>query len=202
MKRTNNDLIVGGVIIISLFILIAGVLWLKEVSVSRKLVSYTVLFPNIGTLQIGDPVTVNGVRRGAVSDVYLHKARVAVTIKLDKNVVFTDSSVVTVQNIGLMGERMVGIHLSEKGTPYVPDTKKKKTYIHGYFDSGIAEAMGMLGDVLTEALSLVDTVQEIIHKTVGDTEFVEFFTTIVQRLDTVVYLVDLLLEENKQRWQP
>lgn len=198
MKRSNNDLIVGGVIFLSLFVLIAGVLWLKEISVSRKMVTYTVLFPNIGTLQAGDPVTVNGVKRGTTSKIYLHKAKVAVEVKLDIGVVFTDSSTVTVQNIGLMGERMVGIQLSDKGKPHAPDTKDKVNYIDGYFDSGIAEAMGLLGSVLSEVLSLVDTVEEIIHQTVGNTDFIEFFQTIVGRLDTIVYLVDNLIEENKE----
>lgn len=197
MRKSNYELIVGGVIFLSLFILIAGVLWLKEVSVARKMVKYTVLFPNIGNLQKGDPVTVNGVKRGVVAKIYLHKAQVAAVLKLDREVVFTDSSTVTVQNVGLMGERMVGIQLSLKGKPYKPDTKDNVTYIKGYFDSGIAEAMGMLGNVLSEVLALVDTVEEIIQQTVGDSQFIDFFHTIVNRLDTIVMLVDNLVEENQ-----
>ena len=196
MKKSNYELIVGGVIFISLFILISGVLWLKEVRVARKMVKYTVLFPNIGTLQEGDPLTVNGVKKGIVSKIGFYKSQVSVVLKIDKDVVFTDSSKVTVQNIGLMGERQVGILLSEMGTPYKPDTKNNVTYIKGYFDSGIAEAMGMLGDVLNEVLALVDTVEQIIDKTVGNAEFVDFFQTIVHRIDTIVYLVDNLVEEN------
>lgn len=198
MKKNNYDLIVGGVIFISLFILIAGVLWLKEVSVARKMVRYTVLFPNIGALQKGDPVTVNGVKRGVVSEISLYKSQVAVVLKLDKDVVFTDSSKIAVQNIGLMGERMVGIHLSEKGKPYIPNTKGRVTYIKGYFDTGIAETMGMLGSVLGEVMSLVDTVEEIIYQTVGDAQFIDFFNNIVGRLDTIVLLVDNLVKENEK----
>jgi phospholipid/cholesterol/gamma-HCH transport system substrate-binding protein len=198
VKRTNNDLIVGVVILTSLFILIAGVLWLKEVSVSQKMVTYTVLFPNIGTLQMGDPVTVNGVKRGSVGKIYLHDAKVAVVINLDKEVAFTDSCTVTIQNIGLMGERMVGIQLSEKGEKHVPDAKNRISFIEGRFDSGIAEAMGLLGSVLTEVLALVDTVEAIIDQTVGTDRFVDFFTTIVSRVDTVLYLVDKLVTDNRQ----
>jgi len=62
----------------------------------------------------------------------------------------TDSSKITVQNIGLMGERMVGVQLSGKGALCKPNGKGKNgtTYINGYFDTGIAEAMGMVGTVL------------------------------------------------------
>ncbi len=198
MKRTNNDLVVGGVIFISLFILIAGVLWLKQVSVARKMVKYTVLFPNIGTLQKGDPVTVNGVKRGSVARIYLHESQVAVEMNLDKAVKFTDSSTVAVQNIGLMGERMVGILLSDKGKPHVPDTKHNISYIQGHFDSGIAEAVGLLGEALTEVLALIDTVEDIIEQTVGDTDFIDFFNSFVNRIDTIVYLVERLVKENER----
>lgn len=64
MKKTNMDLVVGGSIIIAIVILVAGVLWLKEVSITSKMVSYTVLFTNVGALQVGDPVMVNGVNKG------------------------------------------------------------------------------------------------------------------------------------------
>ena len=196
VKRSNAELVVGGVIIVALFILVAGVLWLKEVSVSRKLVQYTVLFPNIGTLQQGDPVTVNGVRSGNVAKIQLQHTQVAVQINLDKTVIFTDSSTATVQNIGLMGERKVEIQISAKGSPHIPDTKKEVRYIQGRFDSGIAEAMGMLGTVLGEVTALVDTVQTIVDKTVGDTSFVTFFKTVTHRLDTVLYLAEALVADN------
>lgn len=197
MKKNNNDLIVGGVIFVSLFILIAGVLWLKETSISRKSVQYTMLFPNIGSLQNGDPVMVNGVKCGLVSKIYLYKSKVAVSIKIDRNVTFTDSSTIAVQNIGLMGERMIGILLSDKGKPHIPDTKDSIRYISGSFDSGIAEAMGMLGSVLGEVLELIDTVQAIVHKTVGDTHFVDFFNSFFYRLDSIVNQVDGLIKKNE-----
>jgi len=197
VKRSNYELIVGGVIILSLFILITGVLWLKEVSVSRKMVLYTALFPNIGILQVGDPVTANGLKRGIVTKTYFHGPMVAVQFKLDRDVAFTDSSRITVQNIGLMGERQLGILLSSKGARCVPDTKGTVTYLQGYFDSGIAEAMGMLGGVLNDVLVLIDTVKQIVYQTVGNQEFVVFFKTVVTRLDTIVSIADRLVTDNK-----
>jgi len=196
VKKKNMELMVGASIFFALFVLIAGVMWLKEVSVSRTLVQYTVLFPNVGVLQPGDPVTVNGIKRGTIAKMYLYKSKVAVVINLDRDVVLTDSCTVTVQNIGLMGERMIGIQLSEAGTRYLPNSKKSTTYIEGYFDSGIAEAMGMLGRVLTDAQSLLATVRSIIDRTVGDTQFVDFFNTLVSRLDTVTYLAGHLIADN------
>lgn len=197
MTKSNTELAVGASIFIALFVLIAGVMWLKEVNIARQMVEYTVHFPNVGTLQRGDPVTVNGVKRGSVARMYLKDARVVADIKVDKKVSLTDSSTVTVQNIGLMGERMVGIQLSEKGTRIQPNSDGHRTWIEGHFDSGIAEAMGMLGTVLGDVQVLLGNVQEVLRQTVGDTQFVGLFQTVAARLDTVTLLVEDLVADNK-----
>jgi phospholipid/cholesterol/gamma-HCH transport system substrate-binding protein len=197
LKKANVELTVGSSIFVALFILIAGVMWLKELSVTRKMVEYTVLFPDVGTLSVGDPVTVSGVKRGEAARIDLYKAQAAVVIRLDKQIVLTDSSTITIQNIGLMGERQIGIRLSEAGTRYLPDTKEKPAYIRGHFDTGIAEAMGMLGKVLTDVQSLLKNVTLIINTTVGDTGFVVVFNRVVSRLDTVTLLVEELVTENR-----
>jgi phospholipid/cholesterol/gamma-HCH transport system substrate-binding protein len=197
VKKTNMELIVGGFILIALFILIAGVMWLKSSTLTRSMVEYSVLFPNIGSLQQGDPVQVNGVRKGVVGPIALNGARVTVVIKVDKDVKITDSSTITVQNIGLMGERTVGIQLSEKGNIIRPSARGKITYIKGNFDSGIAEAMGMLGSVLGDARVLLANVSAIVDSTVGDSAFFAAFRHIVGRLDTVSRLAQTLVRDNK-----
>jgi phospholipid/cholesterol/gamma-HCH transport system substrate-binding protein len=190
---------VGGAILIALLVLVTGVLWLKEISITRRMVDYTVLFPNVGSLTVGDPVKVNGVKMGSVGSISLHEAKVRVVMKIDKTVALTDSCTVTVQNIGLMGERNVMVQLSEEGAAYLPDGKRgaEQAYMQGYFDTGIAEAMGMVGTVLRDVRTLIGNVQAILTNTVGDTSFVTFFRTIVARLDTVTMLVEDLVADNK-----
>ncbi len=201
MKKANIDLVVGGSILASLIILIGSVLWLKEVNVTRTLVQYTVLFPNIGTLAKGDPVMVNGVKKGIVSDINLYKDSVAVRIEIDKQIRITDSTRITVQNIGLMGERMIGIQLSAKGIVFSPHKKNAPPpfYIHGYFDTGIAEAMGLVGTVVSEVELLLKNVTAIVDRTVGDSEFVSTFSHIVGRLDTITTVTQALIRENSPK---
>jgi len=202
VNKNQYEIIVGASILAALLILIGGVLWLKEVNVTRKAVNYSVLFPNIGTLQKGDPVTANGVKVGAVSSIEFHQAQVAVGIEIDQSVSLTDSARIIVQNIGLMGERMVGIQLSPKGTPIAPnESDSPKHYIQGYFDSGIAEAMGMLGAVLVEVEDLIVNVNEVFAQTVGDTDFVNFFNVVQSRIDTITEDVSALIDNNASSLQ-
>jgi phospholipid/cholesterol/gamma-HCH transport system substrate-binding protein len=199
LKKTNMEFMVGGFILIALFIVIAGVLWLKSSTLTRSMVEYTVLFPNIGTLSEGDPVMVNGVRKGVTGKVSLVGARVSVVMKIDKSVPLTDSSRITVQNIGLMGERMLGVQLTDRGKVLRPSTKRSITVINGYFDSGIAEAMGMVGTVMNDVRTLIANVATMVDSTVGDTSFYRTFRHIVHRLDTVTVLAQSLIADNRAK---
>ncbi|MBN1128063.1 MAG: MCE family protein [Chitinispirillaceae bacterium] len=196
MKKTNIDLVVGASILIALFILVFGVLWLKESLVAKKMVSYTVLFPNVGTLQLGDPVMTNGVTKGRVKNIYLRDNYVAAVITLEKNITLTDSCVVRVQNIGLMGERGIGIELKKSGTPCRPSQKNDTTYLGGSFDTGIAEAMGMMGTVLSDVAVLLTDVSAIMRGTVGDTSFITLFRNLTRRLDTLTLVAENLVKKN------
>jgi phospholipid/cholesterol/gamma-HCH transport system substrate-binding protein len=197
VKKNNMELMVGGFILVALVILIAGVLWLKSSVFTQAMAEYSVLFSNVGTLQEGDPVMVNGVRKGVAKSITLNGPKVTVVIKIDKTVALTDSSTITVQNIGLMGERIIGIQLSEKGARLKHNGKGNITYIRGHFDSGIAEAVGMVGTVLADVRMLVANVASIIDSTVGDTSFYNAFRNIVGRLDSVTVLALSLIEDNR-----
>ena len=199
MKRINVDLIVGASILAALFILVAGLLWLKEVSLADKQVNYMVVFPEVGTLQVGDPVYANGVKKGTVRRIELRGTEVVTVLNLDKDVHFTDSARVAVVNVGLLGERGIGITLSSLGRRVVPvDADTKDTmWVRGQFDTGIAEAMGMLGAMLAEVETLIVSVGDILGATVGDTTFIAQFHDIVGRVDTITIATNRLLRRNE-----
>jgi phospholipid/cholesterol/gamma-HCH transport system substrate-binding protein len=197
VKKTDVDLLVGASILLAIVILIAGVLWLKDVSVTRKMVDYAVLFPNVGTLQVGDPVMVNGVSKGAVKAIALRGSSVAVTLELEKTLKITDSCRIRIQNIGLMGERGIGLQYSQAGSVVHPIKTADTVFLNGKFDTGIAEAIGMLGSVLAEVQTLAVDVSSIVGQTVGDSSFIDLFKVIVARLDTITIGVQMILADNQ-----
>lgn len=196
-KYIKPNLIVGLFVLLFIFVLFAGVLWFKHYNISRKTVAYTVLFPDVGTLKLGDPVLVNGTKQGKVSNICLDEKQVTVLIKVNRKIVLTDSCIFSIQNIGIMGERVVGIQLSDKGQPYPPNEKDKVTCIKGNYDSGISESMIMAGEVFDKGLNLIDSVKKIYNHTVGDSECIVIFRNSINRLDTIVLLVKNLISENK-----
>jgi len=198
VKRVNVDLAVGASILAALFILVAGLIWLKEMSVASQMVNYMVIFPEVGTLQVGDPVYVNGVKKGTVRSIELRGTEVGSILNLDKKINLTDSVRVSVVNVGLLGERGIGINLSSAGNRvnYIAPGRDT-TFIRGRFDTGISEAMGMLGTVLSEVETLVEGVTDVIYATIGDSAFIVQFHTLVERLDTTLVVANRLLKRNE-----
>ncbi|GBU20699.1 hypothetical protein R80B4_00578 [Fibrobacteres bacterium R8-0-B4] len=199
MKRMNVDLVVGASILCALFILVAGMLWLKEASLANKMVNYLVVFPEVGTLQLGDPVYINGVKKGSVSTIELRGTEVGTILNIDKKIRMTDSVRVSVVNVGLLGERGIGVTISPHGKtiPFIVPGAKDTVVIRGRFDTGISEAMGMLGTVLSEVETLVVNVSGILGATLGDTSFINRFHSIAGRLDTVCITANRLLIRNE-----
>jgi phospholipid/cholesterol/gamma-HCH transport system substrate-binding protein len=199
LKRTNVDLVVGASILAALFILVAGMVWLKEASLANKMVNYLVVFPEVGTLQLGDPVYINGVKSGTVASIGLRGTEVGTILNIDRKIRMTDSVRIAVVNVGLLGERGIGVTLSPRGTPipFISPGSGDTVIIRGRFDTGISEAMGMLGTVLSEVESLVVNVTGILDATIGDTAFISRFHDIVGRLDTVCIVANRLLVRNE-----
>jgi ABC-type transporter Mla subunit MlaD len=66
----------------------------------------------------------------------------------------------------------------------------------GTFDSGIAEAMGMLGDVFSDAKQLVVLLRKLMDETIANEEFLRTFKNITERLDRITATVDRLVTGN------
>jgi phospholipid/cholesterol/gamma-HCH transport system substrate-binding protein len=153
------------------------------------------VFVDVGTLTKGDPVKVNGVKKGRVTDIRLKGNRVEVTMSIEKDVQITQDSRIVIQNIGLMGERMIGIRLGT-GEPL-----QQGQIMEGQFDSGIAEAMGMLGEVLREVQATMDELQSVVKNTVGNEQFQVTFNRVTTRLDETTGILKRKVAQNKDALQ-
>lgn len=193
MRSRRTDFIVGFVITLAIIILIFGIIYLKEYSIGKETRVIYALFEDVGTLTEGDPVKINGVKMGKVVSRVLKDNQVMVGMELDAQVGIPSDSRVTIQNVGLMGERMIGIRLGTSAAPL-----DEKVPMKGYFDSGIAEAMGMLGEVFVDAKELIYMVQSLMNETVGNKEFLELFKSVTVRLDRLTIALDRMVAGNEE----
>ncbi len=168
MSSRVQNIIVGAFVLASIFILLFGVYYLKETAPGRKTDIYYAQFDQVSTLQEGDPVKVNGVKMGRVKSIALQGRGVKVAFELRRGIRLTQNSEVRIQNIGLMGERQIGIRLGDSGAVVPPGGT-----LNGRLDAGIAEAMGAAGEVFVEAETLVRELRAVLDSTVGRPEFAQ-----------------------------
>ncbi|MCL4102627.1 phospholipid/cholesterol/gamma-HCH transport system substrate-binding protein [Fibrobacter sp. UWH9] len=179
---------VGLVVILALIILVFGVFFLNEKDPRETFNTYYLRFTQVSTLVLDDPVKVNGVRLGKVENIELSGHRVVVTIRLRTDVKIPKDSEIRVQNIGIMGERQIGMILGDSTSYFVPgDT------ISGQFDAGIAEAIGLAGEVCDSTKVLLESVKKALNQTIVNPEFQDRFKTLLVKAEKLEDRLMLML---------
>ena len=139
MSSASTEFKVGATILLAGVLLVGGIAWLKESSIHGKMRIWTVAFPTAGGLSSSDEVQVNGIRNGQVRSMRLVGDRVISEIELSKEIPLTRNSVVSIRNVGMMGEKVIAVTLGAGGGMYSPhDT------IPGVYEPGLDEAMGQI----------------------------------------------------------
>lgn len=70
MKRTN-EFVVGAAVLVALAVVIAGALWLGQAHLGRQPDRFSARFRTVDGLQVGNPVTLRGVKVGKVAAIRL-----------------------------------------------------------------------------------------------------------------------------------
>jgi phospholipid/cholesterol/gamma-HCH transport system substrate-binding protein len=136
--------VIGALFLFSVVILIGGIMWFKNVRLGGQSQKVRVEFPSTSGLVKGDPVEVHGVPSGQIEDIVFEEGRAVVTLKLDRAVGIYPSAVFTIENVGIMGQKLVALEPGWGGTPLDPS----ETLFKGTYQPGIPEFMGQLGDVM------------------------------------------------------
>ena len=186
MSPRKQNLIVGAFGIVAVAVLVFGVYFLKETRPGQAVDAYDALFDQVSTLQEGDPVKVNGVKSGRVTSIRLDGRAVRVRFEVTRGVGLPVDSDLRIQNIGLMGERQLGIQLGQ-GADAAPGHA-----FRGGVDAGIAEAMGAAGEAVAEARALVRAVRVAVDSTVGHPEFAVRVTALLDAAESVAARMDRL----------
>lgn len=157
MAARNIEIKVGLLVLIGAAILVAAVWLAKGYRFGQKFYSVSVVFPEVGSLATGDPVSVSGVHMGKVENVKLYKGGVLVTMELSQKVKLKKDATFTIRNVGLMGERFVAITTGSSETP-LDLTQPAK----GSTESGIPEVMGTMGQVIRQLNQLIEKLDQTI----------------------------------------
>ncbi len=189
MDGSRAELKVGITVLFAVVVFIGSLLWIKGIQFGREYHNFAVWFPNVGSLEIGDPVSVSGVRSGKVKTITLSKGGVEVGLQLSNDVVVRADAVVTLKNVGLMGERFVDIETGVSDELWPTDSVP-----HGIYETGIPEVMGVMGQVTKEMRELV----QAIRATIGSDESLKRLVTVSENLERLSEQSATMVETNRK----
>ncbi len=191
MNSRGVELRVGLVVFLACVILVMGLMWVKGIRFDQTRYEYSVIFPNVGALEVGDPVAVSGVTKGKVKQIRLFEGDVLVTFHLTTDVVLKRDAKFTVMNVGLMGERFVAVETGHSDT--LLDLSQP---VEGYYDTGIPEVMGRMG----EMIELVKRVAQSLDQVVGAESSRESLVQTINNLREITQKTNDLLDRNQDRF--
>ena len=143
--------------LVALALLLIGIAWIKDYRLGQKKKLLAAQFEEVGNLSEGDPVSVRGVKKGAVREVKLLDQGVRVEFELDRDVVLHPDAMIRIANIGFMGEKFLAL---DPGT--APGRFDMSKPIPGRFQSGVPEVISGAGDLITQATELSSRLNEFL----------------------------------------
>lgn len=156
MTTRGLEIRVGAVVLLAAIVLVVGTMWFQRFQIAEKRYGFFVRFSEVGGLIQGDPIFVNGVERGRVENVDLLDRRVVVEMAVRQGVQIPVDSRVSLQAVGIMGERQVTIRLGGSDQVVAPgDT------LDGMLLMGLGEVMGKAGDIVDEVEVALENLRDV-----------------------------------------
>ncbi|MGD9549085.1 MAG: MlaD family protein [Candidatus Krumholzibacteriia bacterium] len=186
MKRRFSEVQVGVLTMAAIVVLVVGILWFKNIDLSRGMTLYLADFPQVEGLQPGDRVQVRGIRMGEVGEFEMLPDAVRVELLLDASVELHDDAVVTLGEKGIVGEVVIEVSPGQ-GAPV-----GEGHVFQGRTAGTIAAMTDAAGDALGEMRLLTGKVTELVDEIKTQGKVVE---TLAQANETLAK-VDDMVEQN------
>ncbi|MCL6097538.1 MAG: MlaD family protein [Bacteroidetes bacterium] len=192
--QRRTDIKVGITVVAGLFIFLWILGWAKNITVNANRKEISVEFGSVAGLTVGDPVMINGVRKGYVDDINLTGNVVMTKLNLDGDIALKEDAKFSVMMLDLMGGKKVEIYPGNSNLAM--DYAKTQ---RGEFVGDVATSMAMLGSVQND---LVDVIKQVkislnaVNQTLTDQKFNKDLKTSVANLSGVTENLNLLLKNN------
>ena len=190
MASKDIEFKVGAIILIGIIVLVGSLFWLQKYHIAGNSNLLQVHFDDVGTLAVGDKVTVSGVHKGKVKEMRLKEGGVEVDLLVSTDVRLKKDAQIVIKNFGVMGERFVAITPGQDSADL--DISQPLT---GLYDAGLPEVMGLMGEMVMELRELVGTLKKTV---VSDTSLSKFSKTI-ENLESVSASLNSYVKRNESK---
>jgi phospholipid/cholesterol/gamma-HCH transport system substrate-binding protein len=189
---------VGVTVLLGLLVFIWVLGWAKNFTLTSSDKQVKVRFDKVSGLEIGNNVTVNGVRKGHVKNFFIQGSSVIVTLSIGNEVLLKKDAEFSLESTDLMGGRKIEVN------PGNSDDNLNLAEVHqGIYISDIAGMISLFSDIQDKisiiANESVKTLQGI-NSLIEDTQFIEGLRTSVSNLNRLTARLDKVIAENQQNF--
>jgi phospholipid/cholesterol/gamma-HCH transport system substrate-binding protein len=192
----KTEIKVGLTVLIGLVILVWVLGWAKNFSFDSKDKKITVQFESVAGLNVGDQVSIRGIKKGYVDDIYIVDNTARADLIVTEDTDLREDAKFSLMVLDLMGGKKIEIDPGISSKPL--DYEKIQT---GFFLGDISTTMAMLGSVQDD---LVDVIVEVktslnsLNKLLGNTEFTDEIKKSVVSLNRLIAKTDKLISDNSE----
>ncbi|MBK7630023.1 MAG: MCE family protein [Ignavibacteriales bacterium] len=178
---------------ILVFIWILG--WAKNFSLQSNEQLIKVRFTNVSGLEIGDQVTVNGLRKGYVKEMLVEPNNVVVELSVANDIQLKEDASFAISMLDLMGGKKIEVFPGTSSTSF-----NKNNISIGTFYADIPSVMSLFGSVQDDLVAILKDVKVSLHslnKYVTDEKMNSDVKTSLSNLSQLTEKLNIMLSENR-----
>ena len=178
---------------ILVFIWILG--WAKNFSIKSNEHFVKVRFTNVSGLEIGDQVTVNGMRKGYVKEMLVEPNNVLVELSIENDVQLKEDASFAISMLDLMGGKKIEVFPGTSSTAY-----NNNKISEGVFYADVPSVMSLFGSVQDDLVTVLKDVKVSLHslnKYLTDEKLSNDVKKSLSNLSLLTDKLNVMLTENR-----
>ena len=193
-NERKTEIKVGITTVISLIIFIWILAWAKNLTLTSDDIIVNLTFENVSGLEVDDQVTVKGLRKGFVDDIYLDGNKIFVKISVDNNVDLRKDAKCWIATIDLMGGKKIEIIPGE--SIEMLDLNSLHT---GLIQPDLNSMMAIAGSMMSDVQTIVDDLKitlSVVNNYISDDEMMIDLKSSLKNLNNLTEKFNALITDN------
>jgi phospholipid/cholesterol/gamma-HCH transport system substrate-binding protein len=195
-NERKTEIRVGLTVLVGILVFIWILGWAKNFSIKSNEHVVKVRFTNVSGLEIGDQVTVNGLRKGYVKEMIVEPNNVLVELAIENDVQLKEDASFAISMLDLMGGKKVEVFPGSSQTAY--DNSKVS---EGAFYADIPSVMSLFGSVQDDLVTVLKDVKvslQSMNKYLTDEKLSSDVKTSMTNLSLLTEKLNAMLSENRK----
>jgi phospholipid/cholesterol/gamma-HCH transport system substrate-binding protein len=191
----KTEIRVGLTVLVGILVFIWILGWAKNFSLQSNEHFVKVRFTNVSGLEIGDQVTVNGMRKGYVKEMTVEPNNVLVELSIEKDVKLKEDASFAISMLDLMGGKKIEVFPGTSSTAY-----SSSKISNGTFYADVPSVMSLFGSVQDDLVTVLKDVKVSLHslnKYLTDDKLSSDVKTTMANLSLLTDKLELIITENR-----